>query len=108
VAAAGHNDLYERSQAREDEQSSHWVHYIVTGGGGADGDHNPWSGWDYEDPPYERVYADPSSPLNYFHYLTVDVPGGAGNPVLKHWRHRDGQAPLLVETVTIGEPPPGW
>lgn len=75
-------------------------------GGGADDDHNPWAAG-YEQNT-ARHCADPSSPLNYFHYLTVDVPGGGGNPLIKQWRHRDGQPPLLVETVTVGETPPGW
>jgi 3',5'-cyclic AMP phosphodiesterase CpdA len=105
----GHNHFYEHSFKFYDGSSTQGVHYIVTGGGGADEDHNPWWNWDPQNPANpHRHCADPSSPLNYFHYLTVDVPGGAGKPVVKQWRHQDGHPPALIETVTIGEPPPGW
>ena len=102
----GHNHFYEHSFTLYEGSGTQGVHYIVSGGGGACGDHDPRWDWEHQWNP-QRHCADPSPPLNYLHYLTVDVPGGSAKPVVKHWRHQDGQPPLLVETVTVGEPPQG-
>ena len=104
AAFCGHNHFYEHSFKFYDGSGTQGVHYIVTGGGGADGGHDPWAtGWQQNT---ARHCADQQ--LNLFHYCTVDVPAGSGNPVVKKWKYRDSQPPELVETVTIGQPPPGW
>jgi len=61
LVISGHNHFYERSQAGEGEEPEHWVHYIVTGGGGA-GLHTPGG----NNP--ERVLADESR-----HFCIIDI-----------------------------------
>jgi hypothetical protein len=63
LVISGHNHFYEPSQAGQGEEPEHWIHYIVTGGGGAPlhapGGNNP-----------ERVLADQSR-----HFCVIDIDG---------------------------------
>jgi hypothetical protein len=62
---SGHNHLYERSQSTDEQQPGYWVHYIVTGGGGAPthtpGDGNP-----------KRV---PGKAEESLHHCVIDIDG---------------------------------
>jgi hypothetical protein len=72
LVISGHNHFYERSQARESAQSSHWVHYIVTGGAVRDVDlHTPGSGnpQRVNFPPY------PGKAVEARHFCTIDISG---------------------------------
>jgi hypothetical protein len=67
---SGHNHFYERSQSTDDEQPGYYVHYIVTGGGGAP-THTP--GYDNPErvdyPPY------PGKAEETLHHCVIDING---------------------------------
>jgi hypothetical protein len=92
VASAGHNHFYERSQAGEGEEPEHWVHYIVTGGGGAP-THAP------DDNNLKRVgYPDTGKACEAHHFCIIDIDGTTAtlNVIKKDGEYIEQDVELVV------------